>query len=129
MLKVGERWDNALTRELRRAVAEMRVGTPRDAALQRVAERTGVEGLQTFVSVLNQSSQLGVSVAKVLHAQAAEQRVRRRQRAEELARQAGGKMVFPLVFFIFPAIFVVVLGPAIPGIISFFSLLRSSAVR
>jgi len=111
LLTVGERWDNALTREFRRAVAEMRVGTPRDVALWRVAERTGVEELHSFVAVLVQSSQLGVSIAQVLHSQAAQERVRRRQRAEELARQAGGKMVFPLVFLIMPAMFVVLLGP------------------
>lgn len=111
LLTVGERWDNALTREFRRAVAEMRVGTARDVALWRVAERTGVEELRSFVAVLVQSSQLGVSIAQVLHSQAAQERVRRRQRAEELARQAGGKMVFPLVFLIMPSMFVVLLGP------------------
>ncbi len=100
-MKVGEQWDNALTQEFRRAVAEMRVGTPRDEALRRMAERTGVEELSTFVAVLVQSHQLGVSIAQVLHTQAAQMRERRRQRAEELARQAGIKMVFPLVFLSF----------------------------
>jgi len=114
LLEVGSRWDNALTREFRRAVAEMRVGTARDLALQRMAERAGVQDLSTFVAVLVQSSQLGVSIAQVLHAQAAQMRVKRRQRAEELARQAGVKMVFPLVFLLFPALFVVILGPAAP---------------
>ena len=118
LLTVGERWDNALTREFRRAVAEMRVGTARDVALWRMAERTGVEELRSFVAVLVQSSQLGVSIAQVLHSQAAQERVRRRQRAEELARQAGGKIVFPLVFLILPAMFVVILGPAVPDMIS-----------
>jgi len=118
LLKVGERWNNALTREFHRAVAEMRVGTARDLALQRMADRTGVQDLGTFVAVLVQSSQLGVSIAQVLHTQAAQMRVKRRQRAEELARQAGVKMVFPLVFLIFPAMFVVVLGPGIPAMLS-----------
>ncbi|HEY63805.1 MAG TPA: type II secretion system F family protein [Caldilineae bacterium] len=114
LLRVGERWNNALTREFRRAVAEMRVGTPRDVALQRMAERTGVQDLRTFVAILIQSNQLGVSIAQVLHSQAAQMRTRRRQRAEELARQASVKMVFPLVFLIFPALFAVILGPVIP---------------
>ena len=111
---VGAKWDNTLTRELKRAVAEMRIGTPRDVALQRMAERTGVSDLNTFVAVLIQSTQLGVSIAQVLHSQAAEMRLKRRQRVEETARQASVKMVFPLVFLLFPSMFVVVFGPAIP---------------
>jgi tight adherence protein C len=118
MVRVGDKWHNPLTLEFRRAVAEMRVGTARDTALQRMAERCGVEDLSTFIAVLVQSSQLGVSIAEVLHSQAAEMRLKRRQRAEELARQAGVKMVFPLVVFIFPAMFVVILGPAVPDIMS-----------
>ena len=117
LLRVGERWHNALTYEFRRAVAEMRIGTPRDVALTRMAERSGVPELRAFVAILIQSSQLGVSIAQVLHTQAAEMRVKRRQRAEELARQASVKMVFPLVFLIFPALFVVILGPSVPTIL------------
>lgn len=126
MLKVGERWDNALTRELRRAVSETRVGTPRDTALRRMVERTGVPELGTFVAVLIQSTQLGVSIAQVLHQQAAEIRVRRRQRAEELARQAGIKMIFPLALLIFPALLVVILGPSIPAFRAFFETIGGS---
>jgi tight adherence protein C len=114
MLRVGEQWDNSLTREFRRAVGEMRVGTTREEALQRMANRTGVPDLSTFVAVLIQSSQLGVSIAQVLHTQAEQMRLKRRQRAEELAREAAVKMLFPLVFCIFPALFVVLLGPAVP---------------
>jgi tight adherence protein C len=125
MIRVGERWNNALTREFRRAVAEMRVGSTREAALERMAERCGVPDLTSFVAVLLQSSQLGVSVANVLHTQAAEMRRRRRERSEELARQASVKMLFPLVFCIFPAIMVVILGPAIPSLISTFHSMAS----
>lgn len=116
LLRVGERWDNALSREFRRAVVEMRLGTPRDVALQRIAERSDVEDLRMFVAILVQANQLGLSIAQVLHSQAAQMRGRRRQRAEEAARQAGIKMLFPLVLLIFPAMMVVVLGPAIPTI-------------
>lgn len=116
MVRVCERWDNALTEELNRAVLEIRVGTPRNVALQRMADRTGVPDLQTFVGVLIQSTELGVSIAHTLHTQAAQVRLRRRQRAEELARQASVKMVFALVFLIFPALLVVLLGPGIPRI-------------
>jgi tight adherence protein C len=114
MLRVGDRWDNDLTREFRRAVAEMRMGTSRNEALQRMVERTGVQDLSTFVAVLIQSSQLGVSIAEVLHSQADQMRVKRRQRAEELARQAGIKMIFPLALCILPATMIVILGPTIP---------------
>jgi len=120
MLRVGEKWDNLLTREFRRAVAEMRVGMSRETALTRMAERTAVPELASFVGVLVQSSQLGVSIASVLHGQADQMRERRRQRAEELARQAGIKMLIPLVVFIFPSMFVVILGPAIPQITNAF---------
>ena len=119
MMRVGEKWENALTREFRRSVAEMRVGSTREEALLRMAGRCGVPDLRSFVAILVQSSKLGVSIAEVLHTQADQMRVKRRQRAEELARQAGIKMVFPLVFFIFPALFVVILGPAIPGVLGF----------
>jgi tight adherence protein C len=125
MLKVGDQWNNALTQELRRTVGEMRVGTARDVALKRLAERTGVEDLNTFVAVLIQSTQLGVTIAQVLHAQAAEMRLRRRQRAEELARQASVKMVFPLIFCIFPAMLVVMLGPSLPTLQQFFATMRA----
>jgi len=120
MLKVSERWKNALTLEFRRAVGEMRMGTARDEALQRLSDRSGVKELATFVAILIQSSQMGVSIAHVLHAQAAQMRIRRRQRAEELARQAGIKMIFPLGTLILPALFVVILGPAVPLILGAF---------
>jgi tight adherence protein C len=119
LVKVGEQWDNALTRELKRAVVEMRLGVPRNDALQHMADRAGVQELNTFVAVLIQSHQMGVSIAQVLHSQAALMRERRRQRAEELARQAGIKMVFPLVFLVFPALLVVILGPSIPIFMGF----------
>ena len=116
IVKVCERWRNALTDEFNRVIREIRVGTPRARALQRMAARTGVRDVATFVGVLVQSQELGVSIAETLHAQAAQVRVRRRQRSEELARQASVKMVFALVFLIFPALLVVLLGPGVPRI-------------
>ncbi len=118
MMRVAERWSNALTREISRTVLEIRVGTPRNVALQRMADRTGVRDVETFVGVLIQSSELGVSIAETLHNQAAQVRVRRRQHAEELARQASIKMVIALVFLVFPALLVVLLGPGIPRIVN-----------
>lgn len=116
LMRVCERWQNALTEEFQRAVMEMRVGTPRNVALQRMADRTGVQEVGTFVGVLIQSTEMGVSISQTLHSQAAQMRIRRRQRAEELARQASIKMIFALVFLIFPALLVVLLGPGIPAI-------------
>lgn len=126
LLHVAEKWDNPLTQAFRRVAAEIRVGTPRDVALKRMAERSGLEELRTFVNVLNQSSQLGVSIAQVLHIQAAELRTKRRQMAEEQARQASVKMVFPLVFLIFPALFIVILGPSIPTFLFWLERLTSN---
>ncbi|MBN1248702.1 MAG: type II secretion system F family protein [Anaerolineae bacterium] len=116
IVKVCERWANALTAEFNRVILETRVGTPRTEALERMAKRTGVRDVATFVGVLVQSTELGVSIAETLHSQAAQVRLRRRQRAEELARQASVKMVFALVFLIFPALLVVLLGPGVPRI-------------
>ena len=121
MVRVSAKWDNPLTQEFRRTVNEMRIGLGRNEALNRMALRVGLEDVKTFVSVLVQSSTLGVSIAQVLHSQAAEVRTRRRMRAEELARKAGTKMMIPLVFLIFPTMFVVILGPAVPILMETFS--------
>jgi len=124
MMRVGAKWDNPLTQEFRRAVGEMRIGLGRNEALSRMAQRTGSDDVKTFVSVLMQSTTLGVSIAQVLHSQAADVRTRRRVRAEELARKAGIKMMIPLVFLIFPTMFVVILGPSIPILVETFSGLK-----
>ncbi len=121
MLRVGTQWDNELTRIFKQAVTEIRLGTPRAVALQRMADRTGVQELRSFVGILNQSVQLGISIANVLRSQAEEMRLQRRQRAEELAHQATVKMIFPLVFLIFPALFIVILGPAVTLFAELFS--------
>jgi tight adherence protein C len=127
MVRVGEKWNNVLTQEFSRAVAEMRVGMSREQALERMAERCHTPELTTFVAVLVQSSQLGVSIAQVLHAQADDMRMRRRQRAEELARQAGIKMIFPLALLILPSLFVVILGPSIPVFLTMFDSVGAGA--
>lgn len=114
LLRVGEQWHNALSEEFRRVVGEMRMGVTRTAALERLVERTDVEELASFVAVLVQSTNLGVSIAQVLQTQAAQMRERRRQRSEELARQASVKIVLVLVVFFFPVLFIVLLGPIVP---------------
>jgi tight adherence protein C len=118
--RMVEKADNSLTREFGRVIAEMRVGVARRDALRALVERTGVEDLATFVTAIIQAEQLGASIANVLRIQAADMRVRRRQRAEVLAHQAPIKMLFPMVFLIFPPLLIVVLGPAIPTVLHVF---------
>jgi tight adherence protein C len=116
MMRVSERWDNALTRELRRAVVEMRVGVPRAEALQRLATRVNVAELQTFVAVLIQSGQLGVSVADVLHTQAALIRENGANGTDQAAREASIKMLSPWCSLSFRPCSSVIIGPALPQI-------------
>lgn len=98
--------------ELRRALQEMQLGVPRGEALRNMADRSDVVDLRTFVTAVVQSEDYGLPVAHVLRTQSAELRVRRRQRAEERALKIPVKMTFPLVLCIFPALFIVLLGPA-----------------
>lgn len=121
LARVVTKSDNALTREFARVIQEMRIGIARRDALRALVERTDVDDLSTFISSIIQAEQLGASVANVLRIQADEMRTRRRQRAERLAHEAPIKMLFPMAFLIFPPIFVVVLGPAIPKILKTFS--------
>ncbi|GBD18321.1 hypothetical protein HRbin27_00816 [bacterium HR27] len=120
MLRVVEKWDNELTKEFAQTLSEMRMGVPRRQALRDLARRVNVDDLTVFIASLVQADQLGVSVSQVLRAQANQMRLRRRQRAQELAHKAPIKMIFPMVFLIFPALFVVILGPAVPRIMEAF---------
>lgn len=118
--KVSLESDGPLAMELRRVISEIRVGVPRIEALRHFAERTGVPDISNFVAVLIQADSLGITIRDVLHTQSTQMRIKRRQRAEEAARKAPLKMLFPLVFFIMPAIFAVIFGPAIPRIMRAF---------
>jgi tight adherence protein C len=98
--------------ELRLVNLELRAGNARSEALHNLAERTGVDDLSSLVAMLVQTDKFGTSVAKSLRVHSETLRTKRRQRAEEAAAKTGVKMVFPLVFCIFPAVWVVTIGPA-----------------
>lgn len=121
LARVVSKSDNALTREFARVIQEMRIGVARRDALRALVERTGVDDLSAFISAIIQAEQLGASVANVLRIQAVEMRLRRRQFAERQAQLAPIKMLFPMAFLIFPPIFIVVLGPAIPNVVHAFA--------
>ncbi|HEY6201641.1 MAG TPA: VWA domain-containing protein [Candidatus Limnocylindria bacterium] len=118
--QVAHRWNTALSQEFRRLLVEFQMGRERRQALRELAQRTGVSDLERFASAVIQADSLGVPLSGVLHEQSAEIRRRRRQRAEEAAHKAPVKMLFPMVLFIFPALFVVVLGPAVPRVLEAF---------
>jgi tight adherence protein C len=101
-----------LAGELKLINLELRAGKPRAEALRNLADRTGVEDLSSLVTMLIQTDKFGTSVAQSLRVFSETLRTKRRQRAEEAAAKTGVKMVFPLVFCIFPAIWVVTIGPA-----------------
>lgn len=119
--QVIERWQTPLSDELRRLLLEFRMGSERRVALRGLARRTGLADVSRFVNAIVQADALGVPISKVLTEQAIEMRTRRRQRAEEAARKAPVKMLFPMVGLIFPALFVVILGPAVPRFLTMFS--------
>lgn len=113
MAQVADKWDNELSRAFGRVLQEINLGKLRREALRDMSDHMGVPDMATFVAAIIQADQLGVSLARVLRIQADQMRVRRRQRAEELARSAPIKMLPAIAFLIFPAIFVVLLGPAV----------------
>ena len=102
-----------LSDELRRVLADVNLGLSRREAMQTMAKRARTTGVSSLVSAILQSERTGMGVGQVLRSQASHVRTLRRQRAEEAAMKAPLKMLFPLVFFIFPSLFVVVLGPAV----------------
>jgi len=111
--KVTEKWDNELTNAFARLLQEVQLGRLRREAMRDMAARMEVPDMTSFVAAIIQAETLGVSLAKILRIQSDQMRLRRRQRAEEKAHQASVKMLIPLVFLIFPSIWIVLLGPAI----------------
>jgi tight adherence protein C len=119
--KLTEHMDGPLIDELSHALGEMRVGESRPDALRRMADRIGTPEVAAFIRAVIQADQMGTSLGKTLRIQAQSARLKRQAAAEEKAMKAPIKMLFPSVAFIFPAMFVVILGPAFLNIGKVFS--------
>lgn len=113
--RVGDELKNvhgALSEELQIAVLETQMGIPRSEALDNLAHRTLVDEMRSMVAMINQAERFGTSVSRALRNQAEALRLKRRQEAEQRAQQCAVKLMLPLILFIFPAIFIVLAGPA-----------------
>ncbi len=113
MNKVYEKWDNVVALAFGRVIREIQLGKLRRDALRDMADRLGVPEMTSFIAAVIQSEQLGVSLAKVLHIQADQMRIKRRQIAEEAAHKAPIKMLIPMAILIFPSICIVLMTPAV----------------
>ena len=110
--KLTEHMEGPLADEFALTLSEIRIGESRQDALKKLAERTGTPELSSFVRAIIQADQLGISLGRILRVQATDSRLNRQAAAEEKAMKAPIKMLFPTVMFIFPAMFLVILGPA-----------------
>jgi tight adherence protein C len=110
--KLTEHMEGPLVEELELMLGEMRIGSGRPEALKKLAQRMDTREISAFVRSLIQADQLGISLGRILRVQATDSRLKRQAAAEEKAAKAPIKMLFPTVLFIFPAMFVVILGPA-----------------
>ncbi|WP_438447735.1 type II secretion system F family protein [Gorillibacterium sp. sgz5001074] len=119
--KLVSRSDGVLALEFRRCLEEIRLGKTRREALQGVKERLQLDEIKLLIASILQAEKLGIGLVQVLRVQSQETREQRKQRAEEEAMKAPIKMLFPLVLFIFPTLFIVLLGPAVIQFIEAFS--------
>lgn len=110
--KVYEKWDNELALAFGRVLREVQLGKQRRDALKDMVSRMDVPDVTAFIAAIIQADQLGVSLSRILRVQSDQMRVKRRQRAQEKAHQAPVKMLIPMVFLIFPSIWLVLLGPS-----------------
>jgi tight adherence protein C len=113
LAQVARNTEGPLAEEFTRVLQEMQIGMGRTAAIRAMGERSAVPDLQSFATAMVQADEFGIPIAEVLRVQAKEMRVKRRQRAEERAQKVPVKILFPLIFCVMPAIFVVILGPGI----------------
>lgn len=119
--QVAATMPGALARELARMLHEMQMGQRRAEALRAMAGRTRVTELKTMATSLVQASELGLPIADVLREQARQMRIKRRQSAEEMARKLPIKVIFPLILCLFPALFVIIIGPGVINIVKMFT--------
>jgi tight adherence protein C len=118
--KLAENMDGPLVEEFALMLGEVRIGESRENALKKMAERVAIPEVSAFTRSIVQADQLGISLGRILRVQAADTRMRRQSAAEEKAMKAPIKMLFPTVIFIFPAMFIVILGPAFLNLSKFF---------
>ncbi|MBT2521306.1 type II secretion system F family protein [Arthrobacter sp. ISL-28] len=121
MARAGENGKGPLAEELVRTLQDMQVGRSRRESYLALAERTSVPELRSFVQAIVQADMYGIAISRVLRIQAKVMRVKRRQRAEEKAMKLPVMILFPLLFFIFPVLFIAILGPAVINAIETFS--------
>src|ERR687888_286871 len=119
--KLTEHMDGPLADEFALTLSEIRIGESRQDALKKLSDRTGTPELSSFVRSIIQADQLGISLGRILRVQATDSRLKRQAAAEEKAMKAPIKMLFPTVMFIFPAMFIVILGPAFLNLAKLFS--------
>ena len=118
--KITEHMDGPLSNEFALMLGEIRVGEGRSDALKKMEQRVGATELSSFVRSIIQADQLGISLGRILRVQAADSRLKRQAAAEERAMKAPIKMLFPTVLFIFPSMFIVILGPAMLNFLTLF---------
>lgn len=121
MGRAAENTTGPLAEEFIRTLQDIQVGRSRREAYTDLAQRASFPDLRSFVRSIVQADQYGIAIANVLKTQAQEMRIKRRQRAEEHAMKIPVKILFPLIFSILPAMFIIILGPAIMGIVKTFS--------
>ncbi|MEN3346078.1 MAG: tight adherence protein [Arthrobacter sp.] len=121
MARTAQNGSGALAEELSRTLQDMQVGRGRKDAYLALAQRVDSPDLRSFIRAVVQADAYGIAIAKVLRAQAQELRTKRRQLAEEHAMKIPVKILFPLIFCIFPTLFIILLGPAVLGIMAAFS--------
>jgi tight adherence protein C len=121
MARAGRTGIGPLASELVRTLQEVQIGVPRSKAMRNLADRTDQDDLRHFVLAVIQAETYGIPIANVLRTQADEQRLKRRQRAEEKAMKIPVKIIFPLILCILPTLFIVVLGPAVIQMARMFS--------
>jgi tight adherence protein C len=120
LTKITEHMKGALSDEFALALGEIRIGESRSEALKKLAQRTGAAEVAAFTRAIIQADTLGISLGRILRVQAVDTRNRRQAAAEERAMKAPVKMLFPTVLFIFPTMFIVILGPALLSLLDLF---------